>query len=240
MLRMLGACIKTAICGTITVMIKLRDNGSINILLIPFILIILFFIGAVAFGFWAFGSRQDFKNNSDQKSAAASAIAVKAEDAKKDAQFLQDDKKPFKTYQGPATYGGVQLSYPKTWSGYVNDTNNGVTAIDAYFSPGVVPSLAAPASVYALRVQVLSQSYSATLQTFANLVTAKKVTVTPYSLPQVPGQIGERIDGGILTDKQGSMVILPMRDKTLKIWTEGTQYRPDFDTNILPNFTFSP
>ena len=103
-------------------MIKLREHGSINILLIPLILLALFFIGAVGFGYWAYGQRQDYKDHSDQKANIAVDAAVKAEDIKKDAQFAEDAKKPLKTYQGPEAFGGIQLSYPKTWSGYVNDT----------------------------------------------------------------------------------------------------------------------
>jgi hypothetical protein len=38
----------------------------------------------------------------------------------------------------------------------------------------------------------------------------------------------------------GILVLLPMRDKTLKIWTESTAYFTDFNTYILPNLTFSP
>jgi len=40
---------------------------------------------------------------------------------------------------------------------------------------------------------------------------------------------------------QGSMVLVPLRDKTLKIWTEADEtYLKDFNENILPNYTFEP
>jgi hypothetical protein len=42
------------------------------------------------------------------------------------------------------------------------------------------------------------------------------------------------------TNSTGTMVLLPMRDKTLEIWTEAPAYLADFNTYILPNITFSP
>jgi hypothetical protein len=220
--------------------IQRGQRGSINILLIPFILIVLFFIGAVVFAYSAYSKGQDYKTNFNQKAAVLVGQAVKVEDTKKDTQFAEDAKQPLKTYAGPDTFGSIKLSYPKTWSGYVDDTTNGSAAVDGYFSPGVVPALQGQASVFALRVQVLNQSYSSVMQTYTNLLTAKKVTVAPYSLPKVSSVVGSRVDGEISTNKQGSLVVLPLRDKTLKIWTEATQFKSDLDTSILPNFTFSP
>ncbi len=219
---------------------KLRERGAINVLLIPLILLVLFFIGAGAFGFWAFGSRQDYKNNTDQKISEAVTKAVQAEDTKKTTQFAQDEKKPLKAYTGPAAYGGVQLSYPKTWSGYVNEDPNGTIDVDGYFHPGVVPDLQAQNSAYALRVQVLNESYSSVLQDFSSYIEGKTVTATPYKLPKVTSVVGTRLDGEIIQNKQGSMIVLPLRDKTLKIWTEASQFVPDLNNNILPNFSFSP
>ena len=47
----------------------LDQRGAINALLIPLILVIVFFLGAAGFGYWAFSERQDYKNNSDAKVA---------------------------------------------------------------------------------------------------------------------------------------------------------------------------
>ena len=41
-------------------------------------------------------------------------------------------------------------------------------------------------------------------------------------------------------DKQGTMIILPVRDKTLKIWTEGNEFVGDLDKIILANLSFVP
>jgi hypothetical protein len=52
--------------------------------------------------------------------------------------------------------------------------------------------------------------------------------------------VGSRIDGEISQKKQGAMIVMPMRDKTLRLWTESRDYVADFDNIILPGFSFSP
>lgn len=220
---------------------KLRQNerGELNILLVPVILLAVLFVGAASFAAWAYAGRQDYKNNSDKKVAAAVAAnkkVVQAEDAKK---YAEEAKQPLKTYSGPDAYGSLQLSYPKTWSVYMA-TGSSSTPIDGYLNPDVVPSISDQASTFALRVQVVQQSYATVLQSFSSSVKTGKATVSPYKLPKMQDVIGSRVDGQLTPKKQGSMVILPVRDKTLKIWTESSNFKADFDNNILANFTFSP
>ncbi len=218
---------------------KLRQNGQINILLIPLILISLFFVGAIGFGVYAFQGKQDYKNNVDAKVSVAVDKAVQAEDVKDNAQFAENYKKPLLTYHGPDAYGSVVLQYPRTWSGYVNETV-GNNDLDGYFAPGVVPDIAGTSSAFALRIQVVNTSYSNSLLAFSGQVQSHKVTITPYSLPKVPDVVGSRVDGAVEPTKTGSMILLPLRDKTLKVWTNSSDFVPDFNNTILPNLTFSP
>src|SRR4051794_28439176 len=98
------------------------EAGAINALLLPLLVALLLLVGVAVFGVWAFGSRQDYKDNVDAKIATAVASAKVDEDKVKDAQFAEESKNPLKTYTGPAAYGSVTINYPKTWSGYVRDT----------------------------------------------------------------------------------------------------------------------
>ncbi len=66
------------------------------------------------FGIWAFLERQDYKNNSDTKAEQASIIAVQNEGTRKDEEFIEREKNPYKTYQGPDDYGSLNIQYPKT------------------------------------------------------------------------------------------------------------------------------
>lgn len=225
---------------TISGMKRGNQAGSISMLLIPLIVVVLLLLGASYFAYWAYNGRQDYKNNVATKVSAAVSTAIQSEDAKDNAQFAQDEKQPLKTYSGPTTYGSIQLQYPRTWSGYVNEDASGQTDVDGYFSPNVVPDIEGQNSTFALRIQVLSESYSNVMQNYTTAISAKQVTAVPYSLPKVPSVIGTRLDGAIEQDKQGAMIILPLRNTTLIVWTEAMTYVGDFNNNILPNLSFSP
>jgi hypothetical protein len=214
--------------------------GAINILLIPLILAIVLLIGAIGFGYWAFGERQDYKNNVDVKIADAVAVAQQQVSTQKDKEFAQKEKYPYDTYTGPSAYGSLIVKYPKTWSGYVATQNNGVNPINGYFHPGQVPSTTSLGSSFALRVSVAQQPYSAVLQQFQIYVKQGKTKAHAYRSPNVANVIGTRFDGQIGPQKQGSMIVMPYREKTLELWTEDVSFRADFDNIILKNFSFSP
>jgi hypothetical protein len=225
---------------TMSIMRVTNQSGAINILLIPLILLVLFFIGAMSFAAWAYQGRQDYKNNVDQKVDAAVVVAKQQQSVVKDKEFAEKEKSPFKTYNGPSAYGSLSVQYPKTWSGYVSDDTNNDPYVDGYFYPGVVPNTTSEKAVFALRIQVVQQSYSDVLSNLQNEVDEGKVKLAPYKLPKVPSVIGSRLDGQVDNQKVGTMILLPMRDKTLKIWTNAPQFQGDLDTYILPNLTFSP
>lgn len=211
------------------------ERGSLNILLIPFILTIIFFLAAAGFGGWAYMQRQDYKDNSDKKSAAAVAVAVNRTKTEKDNEFIQKEKEPLKPYTGPEALGSITFRYPKTWSTSVTETNDQLTLLS---NPGVVQS--GQNFIYALRVEVVSQAYDGVAKSYENDIKAKKLTATAYALPKLPKIVGLRLDGAIAQNKQGSLVLIPLRDKTIKISTEDTQFTKDFNGIILPNFEFKP
>lgn len=219
---------------------KTSHEGGISALATPLILSVLLLIGAAVFGGWAYSKMLDYKNNTDAKIATAVQLAKQQEDTVKDAAFAQAEKSPLKTYAGPATYGSVAVTYPKTWSAYVADDTNSSPYVDGYFSPGVVPDTHGQNSSFALRVQVVQQSYNNTLASFMGFVQSGTAKVAPYHMPKVPSVIGARVDGKLDNAKSGSMVILPLRNMTLKVWTETPTAQSDFNNIILPNFTFAP
>lgn len=199
----------------------------------------LLFLVAVGFAAWAFTGRQDYKDHSDRKVAAAVAVAEQRTSAKKDNEFAIAEQQPLRTYTGPSPYGSLKVKYPKTWSAYVgeSDTNSG-TPIDGYFSPGYVAATDNPKNIYALRVKIVSQSYDTVAKSFQPNIKTGKITASPFIPANAPTVTGLRLDGEISTGKTGSMVIMPLRDKTLELWTESPGFVSDFNTNILPNFTF--
>ncbi len=218
------------------------EHGDLNVLLIPVIILALLFVGVGSFAVWAYGSQQDYKNNVDAKVAiavAANTKTVQAQDAK---DYAEASKNPLVVYNGPDAYGSLKVSYPKTWSAYV-DTTDASRPVDAYFHPGYVPSTDSKLT-YNLRVQVNSQSYSSILNGLTSRISSGKITAAPYALPKVPNIVGTILTGAVVPSQPnggtGTLVLLPLRSTTLEIWTESNDYLPDFNTYILPNLTFSP
>ncbi len=216
------------------------EQHGFSVFVLPLVLAVLFLITAVVFGGWAYMNMLDYKNNSDAKVRTAVAAAKQDEDKVKDAAFAEQEKQPLKAYVGPAVYGSVTINYPKTWSAYVVDTHTSSPFVDGYFYPNVVPDTQSSSSSFALRVQVVQESYSSVLNSLSSYIQQGKTTVRPYAAPKVPSIVGSRVDGSLSGSKSGSMILLPLRNMTLKIWTEAPQFQNDFNNNILPNFTFAP
>jgi len=221
-------------------MLKRNQDGAISGVGISLILTVFLLIAAIAFGGWSFTSRQDYKNNVDAKVSKAVDQAKQQESAKKDAEFAEAAKNPLKVYQGPSDLGSVAVSYPKTWSGYVDDTGTGSTLVDGYWAPGVVPSVNDQNAIYALRTQVVNQTYAQVLQSYASQQQTGKLNVKAYSLPKFPNIVGVEMTGQLPDGTQVTMVLLPFRSQTIRVWTEGTQYVNDFNNYVLPNFSFAP
>jgi hypothetical protein len=220
--------------------LSLGERGAMNVLAIPFIMLVLFFFGALGFGLWAFSERGHYKEDSDQIVAEAveeNTKAVQAADAK---QYAEEAKKPYDVYIGPAPFGNVTINYPKTWSSYVIENERGGNPLNGYFQPGTVPNVTDIDKTFALRMELVQTSYDTVLNQFKAQITKGDVTVAPYTLAKVPSVVGSRIEGQITPRKQGTMIILPLRNMTLKIWTESNDFKADLDTHILPNFSFVP
>lgn len=208
-------------------------------LIISLVLAVIFLLSAIGFGFWAYTNMQDYKNNSDKKVSAAVETAKKAEGTKKDAEFVEAEKKPTKTYTGPATFGSVNFSYPKTWSAFVTEAN-GSPNIDGYFHPNIVPGIQSGTG-FALHVQVLESSYSGEVSKWQNQVKSGKVKVSAYKASRMQAVTGTRVEGEIQNKLQGILVLLPLRDKTIAISTlSRDQFAGDFDNIVMASLTFEP
>lgn len=221
-------------------MIKHNQDGAANGLMISLVFAVLLLIAAIGFGGWTYTQMTDYRDNSDQKVAEAEQVAIQKESELKDKQFAEISKSPLKTYSGPAAYGSLHIEFPKTWSGYVDETGSGNAYVDGFFNSGVVPSISSDKSVFALRTQVTSSSYASVLTGFSSQQKAGKLSVSAYSLPKLPKIVGVKAVGQTSDGKNVTMVVLPLRSQTLKIWTEGSTSIPDFNKYILPNFSFSP
>jgi len=221
-------------------MIRINKAGFISGMAISTIGLSIVAIIALAFAAWAYNGKEKYENHAD----ALVASAVQAERAKeaaiKDQQFKVEEQYPYQTYVGPEQYGSVSVSYPKTWSGYVDTTGADGNPVDGYFGPGVLPALTGANSIFALRLQINPQSYSSNLASYTSQQQSTNLTITPYSLKRVPSVVGVMIQGAIAQGLQGILIILPIRTVTLEIWTDSMQYANQFTNQILPSVTFNP
>lgn len=212
-----------------------------NLLIIPLVLLLVVLIGVSVFAFTSYTEAQDYKANLDQKVEVAVEEAGQKIAEQKDKDFAEKEKFPYDTYTGPEAAGSLRLQYPKTWSAYVIAPQGRTSKpLEAWLHPGQVPSTQDSNNSFALRVAVAQQSYEGLLKGFIAEQKAGKVTIQPYQSPNVPGVVGARLDGEIRSKKQGSMIIMPFRDKTLQMWTESVDYRADFDNIITKNFVLTP
>jgi hypothetical protein len=205
------------------------------------------FVLSLVFGLWAFSGRQDFKNNSDKKATAAAAAAKAQQSASDKATYDALAKQPYKSYSGSATYGTVAFSYPKTWSAYVDQTDQN-EPINAYFFPGEVPGVQSGVA-FPLRVELTTTDYAQTIQQYAAQVGDGSIKSAAYIPPKMASiknvQPGVRFDGGLWqqsdgTTQKGSLVVMKVRDKTLLIYCQSVDSLSDFNSIILPSLTFVP
>lgn len=207
-------------------------------------ILIALLIISFGFGAWAYIGKADLQTNTNKKIDSAVAAAKTAQAAALQAQFEAANKSPNKTFSGSATYGSITFDYPKTWSAYV-DTTNSSEPINAYFHPDSVPGIQGSTN-YALRVEVVAGTYSDILAGYQSQITAGKLTAAAYIPPKLAGvanvQAGTKLDG-LLNDNakvSGSMVVMKVRDKTLKVYTMSNDYVADFNNTVLPSLTFAP
>ncbi len=211
-------------------------------LIITVVLLSLLLIGAVVFAIWAFLGRQDYKENTQAKIDAAVVVAQQETTEQNNARYAEEAKNPLKDYVGPESYGSIKLSYPKTWSGYVEAPGSGNVPFHAYFHPGVVPESVGGNNqqAIALQVEVRNTAYDKVISSLASNVKNGSVNASPYALPKVADQTGTKFVGKITNTLSGTQYVLPLRDKTLVITTHTDQFSSDMDTHILPNLTFVP
>jgi hypothetical protein len=184
-------------------------------------------------------SREDYRKNVNKKIDEAAEIAVKRAETKKENEFIQREKRPLRTYKGPQSLGSMSIQYPKTWSVYVDQSDE--SEISVFAHPKLVPADTGKNSpAYALSVQVVNEPYDQTAEDYQSQVEKGEAKARPYKLPKNPSVVGLRVDGLVDSDHRGSAVILPLRDKTIIISTLSQQFTGDFDKIILNNFTFIP
>jgi len=209
---------------------KLNQDGILNPLLIPLILVALVMVGACVTSFMYFSKYADQRDNVNQKISAAVETAQVEQKTKLDTVYAEKDKIPYKTYTTPSVYGSIKLTFPKTYSSFINDTGSN---LDFYAHPNYVPSKGVN---YALRMSISDKVFASEMKSYESAVKKGDLKATSIT---VVGVTGTRLDGLLKKDQTGIIAVFPLRDKVLKVWTENLDYRADFE-QTLKTLTFSP
>ena len=113
---------------------KKKDVSGLvkTIVLIAVSLVAATFLGLFIWMSVQYGEAQE---TIEEKVSVAETKARDEQSAKDEADFLEREKYPYRTFSGPADYGQLTFEYPKTWSLYIDkDASNGGDYI-AYFNP---------------------------------------------------------------------------------------------------------
>ncbi|MBI2592436.1 hypothetical protein HYW36_03090 [Candidatus Saccharibacteria bacterium] len=222
-------------------MIRKDQNGNVPWAVIIMLLVVTL-ISTTLFAIKTWDDKQEYKNNVDKIVVAAVDKAKADQNNQLEKAFAEKEKLPNKTYKGPVTYGTITFDYPKTWSAYVDEASTN-QPINGYFHPGVIPGLQSTAA-YALRVELSNQDYSTVLKQYDTTIKDGSLKAAAYVPPKMAGvanvQPGTKLDGKLDQDTNGSMVIIKVRDKTLKIYSESNDFFNDFNNPILASLTFAP
>ena len=138
---------------------------------LPLILAIVFgllFVVALVFGLWAFVERQDYKDNSDAKSAVAVDAALAEQKDTLSAEFAEQAKEPFLTYNGPSTYGSFSFEYPRTWSVYVEESSNSSDLYNVYMHPNEIRDIDDREAEHAFLLEIVGNEYEKEINSVAN------------------------------------------------------------------------
>lgn len=203
-----------------------------NMVIIPLVVVSVVMIVAAVLAVVYYGKYIEQRDHTQPMIAEAVREAEEAQQARLEAEFTEREKLPTKTYTAPSELGSVKVTMPKTWSQYLDMGKK--NELQFYAHPNYVPSEGVN---YALRMSVINKSYADEMKRYEPAI--KKGDIKSSSV-QASGATGARLDGTIEKDKEGSMVVFPLRDKTLRVWTENPEFQDDFDNIVLQSLTFVP
>lgn len=188
---------------------------------------ITLFLVASALGVWALLAYTEQKADVDGKISLAVAAGVKKQAEEDEAKFQESYKNPRIEFVGPSEYGRLSFMYPKTWSVYVEKDGTDRGDYKAYLHPVSVPSISGKDSRYALRVEILNKNFDDTLKQYESQL--KKGELKSSNV-EYNGNAATRLDGAFSKELRGAVVLMKVRDKTIRLSTDADSFKPDFDT----------
>lgn len=206
------------------------NNSAKNTLVETIILVVVCIIAAVAIvlAVLYYMKWNDLSINYTAEKDRAVAEAQREQREADDAILKQKMMEDTVQYAGPDDLGRISFNYPKIWSVY--EAENGLNNSDyaAYFGPAPVLSINDDTARYALRFEIVYQSFENIANAYSYRVQDGSLKATSFSADS--GKIvGTRYEGMVGDDIEGILVIAKIDDKTLALQTDFMEYADVFN-----------
>lgn len=211
-----------------------RARGYVNSWMVAAVGGLVLFLIAGGLAIWAYMAYAQEKTAIDSRIDAAKAQAREEQSRVDREKFNEEAKNPRVEFVGPQEYGRVSFMYPKTWSVYIDRDGSDRGDYKAYLQPKSVPPVSRDTSRFALRLEILNQDFDKVLTQYSSAL--KKGELTSSSV-EFNGNSATRIDGTFSKDLRGSVVLMKVRDKTIRFSTDADTFKPDFKA-ILDTVSF--
>lgn len=217
-----------------------RDYKKDNSGLIKTIVIVVLSLFAVTFlGLFIWMTLQFNEVQTDVKGQINEAVAaeVQTKELEMEAEFMEREKYPFRTFSGPVDYGELSFEFPKTWSVYVASSADRGGDYNAYFNPNQVEAVGKD-TINALRVTIRDKSFEDVAAEYQRALERTDSGLSVESI-MVNGVSANKYIGNIPnTDLSGYIVIFKIRDKTAVIQTDSVLFKDDFD-KVIETISFN-
>ncbi len=225
------------------VQMSMTPKKDIAGLLKTIAIVILSLVAVTFIGLFIWMTIQYTDVSSDVNGQIEIAVAeAKDEQAAKDeAERLESEKYPYKTFAGPADYGQLSFEYPKTWSVYIAAAATSSTGdFNAYLNPVQVDAVGKE-TINALRVTIRDESIDEVTREYQKVMEKKNsnLAMESVTIGKNANITANRYTGTIPnTSLSGYIVTFKIRDKTAVLQTDSVLFKDDFD-KLLGTVTFN-
>ncbi len=178
---------------------------------------------------WALYKYHEERTTVEEQIEEAVAEARELQRAEDEERFKEERQNPFRSYSAPGVFGSIDISVPRDWNMYVEEDVSSRTQIDLTVHPVIVREESGSESPHAFRMQLSDRLYQDVMRNYQRDVDRGDLSSRAIN---VSGLEGVRLTGQISRDHRGVLVVLPYRDKTILLWTEGNRYLDEFDEII--------
>lgn len=178
---------------------------------------------------WAFMAKNTAEDTVNQQIEEAVAAARQAQAAEDAAAEKARAESVTRSYTAPPVFGTLTVAFPKPWNIYVEENEGSKQQLNGFIHPDVVQARKNQDINYAFRFVLERELYTKSLDGFERDIDQGKVRANAVT---VSGISGTRLTGEIERDRSGTLILLPVRDKTLRLWTYGTDFLSHYNTIV--------